>query len=68
MSSQLKATFDAMDYNNDGIITIDDLKKSAHGFNIRDDEIEFVFNEMDIAKTGKINYDTYETYCSKVNH
>lgn len=54
--SQLNDIFIAMDTNEDGFITFEELESAFKKLNVNDVNLKEIFNEMDVDKTGLIKY------------
>lgn len=63
---ELQAAFELFDRDSDGVLNLEDLRKTATFLNIHigQDDIKMMFEKADIDKDGKI---TFEDFCNLLN-
>ena len=59
----LKDTFTAMDENEDGLITLEELENAFTKLNIKDCDLKTLFEHIDYNKNGYINYTEFLAAC-----
>ncbi|VBB34230.1 unnamed protein product, partial [Acanthocheilonema viteae] len=59
LSLSLKAVFEELDVDGDGCITRSELRTAFQrmGHNLTDNDIKAIYNQVDINKDGRINFD-----------
>ncbi|CAG9530181.1 unnamed protein product [Cercopithifilaria johnstoni] len=61
LSLSLKAVFEELDLDGDGCITRSELRTAFQrmGHSLTDDDIKAIYNQVDINKDGRINFDEF---------
>ncbi|GAT92848.1 hypothetical protein CL6EHI_126030A [Entamoeba histolytica] len=64
MSKQLRQTFDEMDLDKDGVLTLVEFLQSAQKFGVSSEQIKAIFETMDIESSGAVSFERYAAFCS----
>jgi Ca2+-binding EF-hand superfamily protein len=65
---EIQAAFHEFDLNHNGYITGDEMRQSLRRFQVRfsDLDIQRVLSQMDYNRDGRVSYDEFMTYMSRI--
>ena len=64
MSDSLRSTFDEMDIDKDGCLSLCEFLESGKRFDVDQQNLIAVFDRMDKRRAGSVSYEEYVQFCT----